>query len=69
MDTSSPQQDINDASNVTASSEKDTLLVDVNFAGAILHETAVKHGHLALSTKKRMSKTVVLKLFCTLTPN
>jgi len=52
MDTSSPQQDINDVSNVTAISEKDTLLVDVNAAVAILHETAVKHGHLALSTKK-----------------
>jgi len=55
MDTSSPQQDINDVSNVSASSpEKDTLLVDV--AVAILHETAVKLGHLALSTKKSRMK-------------
>jgi len=42
MDTSSPQQDINDVGNVTASSpEKDTLLADVNVAVSIFHETAV----------------------------
>jgi len=57
MYTSSPQQDINDVDNVTLSSpEKDTLLVDVNVALAILHETAVKHGHLALTVKKPMRK-------------
>jgi len=57
MDTSSSQQDINDVSNVTASSpEKDILLVDVNVAVSIFHETAVKHGHLALSTKKSTKK-------------
>jgi len=32
IDISSPQQDINDVNNVTGSSEKDTLLVDVNVA-------------------------------------
>jgi len=38
MYTSSPQQDINDVDNVTLSSlEKDTLLVDVNVALAMLH--------------------------------
>ena len=42
VDTSSPQQDINDVGNVTASSpEKDTLLADVNVAVSIFHETAV----------------------------
>jgi len=57
MDASSPQQDINDVSNVTPSSlDKDTLLVDVNVAVAILHKTAVKHGHLALSTTKSTMK-------------
>jgi len=54
MDISSPQQDINDVDNVTDSSpENYTLLVDINVALlSILHETAVKHRHLALSTKK-----------------
>jgi len=57
MDTSSPQQDITEDSNVTASSpKKDNLLIDVNVAVAILHETVVKHGHLALSTQKSMMK-------------
>ena len=54
MDISSPQQDINDVDNVTDSSpENCTLLVDINVALlSILHETAVKHRNLALSTKK-----------------
>jgi len=54
MDVSSPQQDINDVDNITYSSpENYTLLVDINVALlSILHETAVKHRHLALSTKK-----------------
>jgi len=57
MDTSSPQQDTNDVRNVTASSpEKDTLLVDVNVAVAILHETS-QAWHLALSTKKSTMKS------------
>jgi len=57
MDTSSPRQVVNDVSNVSASSpEKDTLLVDVNVAVAILHETVVKLGHLALSTKNSRIK-------------
>jgi len=57
MDTCSPQQDINDVDNVTVSSpEKDTLLVDINAALSTLHKTAVKHGPLALSTKKSTRK-------------
>ena len=36
--------------------EKDTLLVDVNYALSILHETTVKHGHLAPSTKRSTRK-------------
>jgi len=54
MDISSPQQEINDVDNVTDSSlEKYTLLVDINVALlSILHETTVKHRHLALSKKR-----------------
>jgi len=56
MDISSPQQDINDVdvSLTVSSPEKYTLLVDINVALiiSILHETVVKHGYLALSTKK-----------------
>jgi len=44
------------------------LLVDVNVAVSIFHETAVNHGHLALSTKKSTmkwrSKKVAQKLKC-----
>jgi len=70
MDTISLQQGTNDVSNVTASSpKKDTLLVDVIVAVAILHETAIKHGHLALSTKKstmrwRSKKTAQKLKYC-----
>jgi len=56
MDTSSPQQDINDVDSLIVSSEKDTLLVDVNAALSILHETTIKQGNLALSTKKSARK-------------
>jgi len=38
------------------------LLVDVNDALSILHETTVKHGHLALSTRKLWFKKVAQKL-------
>jgi len=38
------------------------LLVDVNDALSILHETTVKHGQLALSTRKLWFKKVAQKL-------
>jgi len=38
------------------------LLVNVNDALSILHETTVKHGQLALSTRKLRFKKVVQKL-------
>ena len=38
------------------------MLVDVNDALSILHETTVKHGHLALSTRILRIKKVAQKL-------
>jgi len=43
---------ISDVDNVTVSSKKGILLVDVNDALAILHETTVKHGHFGSINRK-----------------